>query len=81
MDLLCVCELRPDFTWPGPMFFEGVYLGLPHVEPVLKCDTSLGWWDGWHTLHKLVLNAKSISTSPFFKCDIYVWRSVQCICR
>lgn len=39
MDLLCVCELRPDFTWLGPMFFEGVYLGLPHVEPVLKCDT------------------------------------------
>lgn len=66
MDLLCVCELRPDFTWPGPMFFEGVYLGLPHVEPVLKCDTSLRWWGGWHTLHKLVLNAKSISTSLFF---------------
>lgn len=27
------------FTWPRLVFFEGVYLGLPHVELVLKCDT------------------------------------------
>ena len=39
MDRLCVCWLRPDFTWPRLVFFEGVYLGLPHVEPVLKYDT------------------------------------------
>lgn len=25
-------KLRPDLTWPRPVFSEGVYFGLPHVE-------------------------------------------------
>lgn len=38
---------------------EGVYLGLPHVELLLKCDTRASWWARWHGSHKCIFNATS----------------------
>lgn len=39
---------------------EGVYLGLPHVELLLKCDTGASWWARWHGSHKCVFNTTSL---------------------
>lgn len=54
------------FTWPRLVFFEGVYLGLPHVEPLLKCDTPVGSWGGLHLMQKPVLNAKMFPLNQKF---------------